>query len=173
MSSLNIGLVNKIEVKSIGKPGERTFNISVSNENGSLLIWMEKEQLLQLGMSLNRFISTNESNSDPTSFTSKQTVLEFVNIEFKTTEMSLTYDSYSDMFTLTAHVPYQSADLDTDIQAVIFNFSRIQAQDLSKTALKVVASGRSPCPLCGGPLDPTGEHFCVKKNGHNIGNVTK
>ena len=173
MNSLNIGLVDKIEVKSIGKPGQRTFNISVSNENSDLLIWMEKEQLLQLGMSLNKFVSNNKSNNDPAPFTSNQPVPKFVNIEFKTTEMSLIYDSYSDVFTLTVHVPYQNSDLDTDIQVVIFSFSRVQAHDLSKAALQVVASGRSPCILCGGPLDPSGVHFCVKKNGHNISNVTK
>ncbi|MBV9291748.1 MAG: DUF3090 family protein, partial [Frankiales bacterium] len=32
-------------------------------------------------------------------------------------------------------------------------------------ALRVVAAGRPPCPLCGNPLDPQG-HVCPRQNGH-------
>jgi uncharacterized repeat protein (TIGR03847 family) len=32
-------------------------------------------------------------------------------------------------------------------------------------ALRVVASGRPPCPLCGRPLDPGG-HICPRRNGY-------
>lgn len=34
-------------------------------------------------------------------------------------------------------------------------------------ALRVVASGRPPCPLCGAPLDPRG-HICPRRNGHYV-----
>jgi uncharacterized repeat protein (TIGR03847 family) len=32
-------------------------------------------------------------------------------------------------------------------------------------ALRVVAAGRPPCPLCSLPLDPEG-HICPRQNGH-------
>ncbi len=32
-------------------------------------------------------------------------------------------------------------------------------------ALRVLAAGRPPCPLCGQPLDPQG-HLCPRRNGH-------
>jgi uncharacterized repeat protein (TIGR03847 family) len=32
-------------------------------------------------------------------------------------------------------------------------------------ALRVIAAGRPPCPLCGQPLDPQG-HLCPRRNGH-------
>ena len=34
-------------------------------------------------------------------------------------------------------------------------------------ALRVVAAGRPPCPLCGQPLDPQG-HLCPRRNGHRL-----
>jgi uncharacterized repeat protein (TIGR03847 family) len=34
-------------------------------------------------------------------------------------------------------------------------------------AVRVVASGRPPCPLCGQPLDPIG-HICPRRNGHYV-----
>ena len=40
-----------------------------------------------------------------------------------------------------------------------------QARAFAGRALKVVASGRPDCPLCGRPLDPEG-HICVRQNGY-------
>lgn len=34
-------------------------------------------------------------------------------------------------------------------------------------AMRVIASGRLPCPLCGQPLDPQG-HICPRRNGHYV-----
>ena len=39
------------------------------------------------------------------------------------------------------------------------------ARAFAKRALRVVAAGRPPCPLCGNPLDPEG-HICPRQNGH-------
>lgn len=39
------------------------------------------------------------------------------------------------------------------------------ARSFAKRALAVVAAGRPPCPLCGGPLDPGG-HICPRANGY-------
>jgi uncharacterized repeat protein (TIGR03847 family) len=39
------------------------------------------------------------------------------------------------------------------------------ARAFAKRALRVVAAGRPPCPLCGNPLDPQG-HVCPRQNGH-------
>jgi uncharacterized repeat protein (TIGR03847 family) len=39
------------------------------------------------------------------------------------------------------------------------------ARAFAKRALRVVAAGRPPCPLCGNPLDPQG-HICPRQNGH-------
>lgn len=41
------------------------------------------------------------------------------------------------------------------------------ARSFVARAARVVASGRSPCPLCGAPLDPRG-HICPRRNGHYV-----
>ncbi len=41
------------------------------------------------------------------------------------------------------------------------------ARSFVARAVRVVASGRPPCPLCGAPLDPTG-HICPRRNGHYV-----
>ena len=40
----------------------------------------------------------------------------------------------------------------------------VMAQQFARQAERVVASGRSPCPFCGEPLDPGG-HLCSRRNG--------
>ena len=49
--------------------------------------------------------------------------------------------------------------------SVQFSFSRRRGEQMADRALEIVAAGRRPCPLCGGPINPDG-HFCVKVNGH-------
>jgi uncharacterized repeat protein (TIGR03847 family) len=39
------------------------------------------------------------------------------------------------------------------------------AREFIARAMRVVAAGRPPCPLCGEPLDPQG-HLCPRRNGH-------
>jgi hypothetical protein len=39
------------------------------------------------------------------------------------------------------------------------------AEAFAQDALRVVASGRPPCPVCGEPLDPQG-HLCARRNGY-------
>ena len=41
------------------------------------------------------------------------------------------------------------------------------ARGFVERALRVVRSGRPPCPLCGNPLDPQG-HICPRRNGHYV-----
>ena len=40
-----------------------------------------------------------------------------------------------------------------------------QARAMASRGSAAVESGRPPCPLCGGPLDPSG-HLCPRLNGH-------
>ena len=40
-----------------------------------------------------------------------------------------------------------------------------QARAMATRGTVAVESGRPPCPLCGGPLDPSG-HVCPRLNGH-------
>ena len=40
-----------------------------------------------------------------------------------------------------------------------------EARRFVARALRVLAAGRPPCPLCGQPLDPQG-HLCPRRNGH-------
>ena len=59
-----IGICDHILADSVGKPGKRTFKIYAKSNDGLLIVWMEKESLFQIGISLAQFIATN---SEPVS----------------------------------------------------------------------------------------------------------
>jgi uncharacterized repeat protein (TIGR03847 family) len=44
-------------------------------------------------------------------------------------------------------------------------FSPAEGRRFVARAVRVLAAGRPPCPLCGQPLDPQG-HLCPRRNGH-------
>jgi uncharacterized repeat protein (TIGR03847 family) len=44
-------------------------------------------------------------------------------------------------------------------------FTAAQARAMASRGSAAVERGRPPCPLCGGPLDPSG-HICPRLNGH-------
>jgi uncharacterized repeat protein (TIGR03847 family) len=161
----NLGLVEYINAESKGRPGQRTFNITARSRRGEAVVWMEKEQLLQVGASLKQFIDTRESTADPAPFGLDLKPNDYlIEMDFKTPQMTLRHDPASDVFTLSAERYGEDKAEPEDV--VEFSFTRKDAEALANRALKVVASGRPPCPLCSGPLTSGEQHFCVRVNGH-------
>jgi uncharacterized repeat protein (TIGR03847 family) len=127
---------------------------------------MEKEQLFQVAASLKQFLATRESTADPVPFDMDiKPAAGVIDAEFKTPQMTLRHDPASDVFTLAAE-DYGEGEAEEPEQVVEFSFSRQDAEELADNALRVVAAGRPPCPLCGGPLTAGEAHFCVRVNGH-------
>ncbi|MDA0676940.1 MAG: DUF3090 family protein [Chloroflexi bacterium] len=166
MALLKLGLTDYLHAESHGRPGQRTFNITARSPRGSAIVWIEKEQLFQVGATIKQFIASREPVSDPLPFElGSDSSSEFVDTEFKTPQMTLRHEPASDVFTLLAE-NFGEDDSDEPEHIVEFSFTRDQAVQLAERALEVVASGRPPCPLCTGPINSGEDHFCVKVNGH-------
>ncbi len=164
----DLGLVDYIHCESIGQPGQRTFNITARSDRGETVVWMEKEQLFQVGVSLRQFLATRETPPDPAPFDTPPIDSPVpIHVEFKTGEMSLKHDPASDVFTLIASDIPREENQSEPIAEITFSFQRDQAEEISKRSVTVVAAGRKPCPLCEAPLNPGENHFCVKVNGYN------
>ena len=178
----DLGLVDSVIPEATGKPGERTFKITARSSRGRATVWMEKEQLFQIGISIKQFTAARPAVRDPARFVPEGPAPEPpVEIEFKAGDMSLRHDAASDVFTLSAanfaddegdDGPRQQREQGQAVQALV-SLSRTDAEQLADRVLEVVAAGRRPCPLCGAPLDAGGpstgsgqDHFCVRKNGY-------
>ena len=166
----DLGLVDSLTPESIGEPGQRTFRITATSSRGEAIVWMEKEQLFQIGVSVKQLTATRKEPSQPAEFVPDSPAGPFpIAAEFKTGELALKHDGASDVFTLEA----KSGESDeenpsTEPDSVQFSFTRRLGEQMADRALEIVAAGRRPCPLCGGPINPDG-HFCVKVNGHRQG----
>ncbi len=171
----DLGLADSAEAESIGKPGERTFRIVAKSGRGKATIWMEKEQLRQVGVSIKELTAAHPAVRNPAPPDARAAGARRFDVELRAGEMSLRHDPASDAFTLSASSASEDDD-QPETQAgtpapdeqpvdVVMTLTREHAERLADRALEAVAAGRKPCPLCGAPLDPGG-HFCARKNGH-------
>ena len=57
--------IDIMEATDVGEPCQRTFKITVSSPRGEAVVWMEKEQLFQIGLSIKQFVSVEDAPSSP------------------------------------------------------------------------------------------------------------
>ena len=163
-------MADSVEAEAIGVPGKRTFKITAASRRGVAVVWMEKEQLFQVAVSVRRFLAAGAETAPPDLHPAPPRPGAPVVAEFKAGEMSLRYDASTGVLTLMAAAMEVQEDaelpgLEEAPAAVQFSFTRPMAETLAERALEACAAGRRPCPFCGGPMDPEG-HFCVRTNGH-------
>lgn len=153
--------VTGLRAEALGEPGKRTFRILVDGTANSATLWLEKEQLLQLAMGIQRLMATLPDDQDDQTARLEGEPPMPANLEFKVFKFVLGHDAGRGFF-VDAH---GEEDADGETSTVRVWASNAQAREFSKEALRVCASGRPLCPLCGGPIDPTG-HSCPRVNGH-------
>ncbi|MBV9614152.1 MAG: DUF3090 family protein [Ktedonobacteraceae bacterium] len=180
--SIELGPVWLLGADAVGRPGQRRFRLFVQSARGSAILWMEKEQLNSLSLSLDRVLAhltegqvlrveaqvgeRAQPGKMPPDFPRTPTY------EFQVGQMNLGYDEDRDIFLL-AMTPLEiEMEPGQEPQVVLredeevsFLFSQEDARELSISISAVVSAGRPVCPLCHTPLDG-GPHACVKQNGH-------
>jgi uncharacterized repeat protein (TIGR03847 family) len=181
--SIELGSVELLGADAIGQPGQRRFCLFARSWRGSALMWMEKEQLNRLSLTLDRVLAQLTEGQvlrteaqvgirpAPTSLPAD--FPRTPEYDFRQSQLSLAYDQSEAMFSCTVtpvevimELGEEPQALPHDEEAVSFLFTHKQAQDLSSTITVLVTGGRPTCPLCGAPLDG-GPHACVKQNGHH------
>jgi uncharacterized repeat protein (TIGR03847 family) len=168
----DLGLIAQIKADAQGVPGQRKFRLLVEAQRGSACLWLEKEQLLQLGIAIKRLIAemSQEEPSIPLENLSTQ-YSDNSDIEISERDRDLTVDTITlghdqgqDLFLLAV----QGADTDDErLQGVRFWAEGQQLDALADEAFEVCASGRPLCPLCGVPINSNEDHVCSRSNGHH------
>jgi len=192
---MNLGAVNLLGADAVGEPGQRRFRLFARSRRGAMLIWIEKEQLSNLALELDRLLAqltegrilrtiaeAPETGKDmiqrplsgmPANFPkSPDYELQASGPGGQAVQMILSYDEGRDLFELLA-VPVdiilqagqEPQAAIREDDAVSLLFTQEQAHELSSTITTLVTSGRPVCPLCHTPLDG-GPHACVRQNGH-------
>ena len=167
---VDLGLVDSIKAETVGQPGQRTFNITARSSRGQAIVWMEKDQLLQLALAIRQLSEEQEANDSRIGFIPEYAHTgDPVSVEFKAGDMRLRYDGASDVFTMEATDPSIGSDDDPDEEeqvAVQFSFKRSDAVAMAEEGQEIVAAGRPICPYCHNIIEPDG-HVCPKTNGHS------
>lgn len=157
---MDLGVVRDLRAESFGEPGSRTFRLLIPQENGSVSLWLEKEQIVMLGSALRELLSRVPGNQghEPSTGDAASFLGE---IEARVGSLAVGYDPERMGFSL------EASDFVTafDLESIRFITPRAVFETLADQLQAIVSAGRPRCPLCGRPL--TGEpHFCPPSNGH-------
>ena len=161
-----LGSLSSIEARTFGEPGQRTFHMAIQAGPAYGTVWLEKEQLFQLGVYLQDTLQSlsEEDRERPSQPREPEWSGEVATIDFKVAQLLLSHDASANSFYLLA---YEGEDEESTDEAASVSFwiTIDQAERLAEEALRICASGRPRCFLCGLPINPEG-HVCPRSNGH-------
>jgi uncharacterized repeat protein (TIGR03847 family) len=170
---------------TIGEPGQRTFFLQAREGRRVVSVVLEKVQVAVLADRLGQLLTELErrglarpAEAQPASDAAP--LDEPLNEAFRAGALTLGWDSDAERILIEAR---SQTDDEADPEAVaemdegdddedgpdLFRV-RVTAPVAAlfvDRAVRVVSSGRPPCPLCGQPLDATG-HICPRRNGHYV-----
>lgn len=152
---------------AVGLPGKRTFFLGIGDKNNWVRIWLEKEHLQALTQGIRqlpsvlsqrhiRFSDEEESPTFPDGFPSG-----LPSVELDVIQVLLGYDEHRKA--TIAFVVERSGAKEKNQLKVYSTMTVAQLKRLGSQVKKVCAAGRPLCPICGGPINPSG-HTCPEQN---------
>jgi len=189
----DFGLPDRFVAGTVGQPGSRTFFLQAKRGSALVSVVLEKVQVQVLaermalllaevarrGVRVPEALAPGDDDAAP---------LDEPLVEaFRVGTMTLAWDGESDEIVVEARArdedeedegtedegtededeeEVELSDDDPDGPDLLrVRLTPTRARAFAERALRTVAAGRPPCPLCGQPLDPTG-HLCPRRNGY-------
>ena len=162
---------------TVGPPGGRTFFLQAVQGRRVVSVSLEKEQVAVLAERVNDVLDELSATDDvPEMPQDNDPLTTPIDDEFRVSTLSLAWEPEERVLVIACHdrqVELAPTDDGEELQEVTdpdANMVRViigpaEAREFARRSLASVAGGRSPCPFCGGPLDPTG-HICPRANGY-------
>jgi uncharacterized repeat protein (TIGR03847 family) len=169
---------------TVGQPGARTFYLQASGSGRTVSVALEKMQVSALAERLNDLLDEvrRRQGADsiipsvaPSQLEDVAPLESPVEEEFRVGTLAMAWDEDDNLVIIEAQSVIEGepeaedgdapSDVETNADMLRVRLSPAIARAFAKRALRVVAAGRPPCPLCGNPLDPEG-HICPRQNGH-------
>ncbi|MEX2374271.1 MAG: DUF3090 family protein [Dehalococcoidia bacterium] len=165
---IDFGLVDAVDAEAIGQPGQRTFRLRARSGDSYAALWLEKEQIAQLGRLFSQLIA-DRSRLRGQPVAPVEDVGNFPlepQVDLHVARLGLDYDTDQEHIVLLADD--ESALERGASPAFRMEISRDQALNAMQVIEDAVAGGRPLCPLCHQPLEFEGQpHFCPGGNGHS------
>jgi len=167
---------------TLGEPGQRTFFLQARDGGRVVSVVLEKVQVAVLADRLGALLLELDRRGiapvdvdDTLEDTSP--LDEPLNEAFRAGALTLGWDGDAERVLVEARAesedgepidPDEDDDEDEDGPDLLrVRMTADAARSFVERAVRIVASGRPPCPLCGQPLDPNG-HLCPRRNGHYV-----
>jgi uncharacterized repeat protein (TIGR03847 family) len=149
---------------TVGPPGKRVFYLQAQGDGLVVTLKCEKGQVGALADYLAGLLAdlpTVEEGSVPTLLD----LVEPVVPEWSVGTLAVAWDDTNDRMVLVAEelLTEEEQEVTAEVARARFLLTRAQVAAFVDRARELVAGGRPPCPLCGGPLDPEG-HACPRLN---------
>jgi uncharacterized repeat protein (TIGR03847 family) len=153
----DIGVCAILQAEAVGPPGQRRFRLRASGEHGSVLLWLEKEELSELALTVKRMLRTpvKPAFAATTLIADDETRPDF---EAQVTRLALGYDRTADRYMLLAQLS------DDEDDAIVLWAERDLLDRMADQAFEVRDAGRPRCPLCAALLQEGRRHVCPRAN---------
>lgn len=173
---------------TVGQPGERTFFLQARDGGRVVSVALEKTQVAVLADRLGELLAELGRRGVPGAQEAADQAMATSDLDmapldeplveaFRAGSLTLGWDGGTDRVLIEARAmddegnaidPDEDDDEDEDGPDLLRVLMPIGAvRGFIDRATRVVGAGRSPCPLCGAPLDPRG-HICPRRNGHYV-----
>ena len=171
---------------TVGQPGDRNFFLQARDGVRVVSVVLEKVQVAVLADRLGELLSELERRGIEAAEAAERAASSAVdtgpldeplNEAFRAGSLTLGWDGDAERVLVEARAqsedgeeidPDEDDDEDEDGPDLLrVRMTAEAARSFVERAVRIVASGRLPCPLCGQPLDPTG-HLCPRRNGHYV-----
>lgn len=169
---------------TVGPPGQRTFFLQARSGTRVTSVALEKQQVTVLAERIDELLDEVMRSGDgdstvpavaPVAMEDKQPLEQPIVEEFRAGTMTLSWDSadervvvevfpFTEEAVITPDQPEEEINEPEPEEVFLVRLEPGAARAFTKRAQSVVEAGRSPCPFCGGPIDPSG-HLCPRANG--------
>jgi uncharacterized repeat protein (TIGR03847 family) len=185
--------VDSIAAGAVGEPGQRAFYIQAEKDGQVLSVLVEKQQVAMLAERVRMLLDQveaqfpGEGEDAAASLTPEAGEIRGDPVPlFRALAIGIGFDPSRRLVVLELHerpiADEDEEDDEDDEDGAAFTeteededegegylarlyFTAAQARAMATRGTAAVERGRPPCPLCGGPLDPSG-HVCPRLNGH-------
>jgi uncharacterized repeat protein (TIGR03847 family) len=173
-------LPDRFVAGTVGEPGSRTFFLQARDGDRLVSVALEKVQVAVLADRLNDLLDELDRRGvgpgppDPPAADGSP-LDEPLREAFRAGTLTLGWDGDDGVVLVEALAVHDEDDEEGEAQpddedgpdVLRVRLSPAAARTFVERAVRVVASGRPPCPLCGQPLDPIG-HICPRRNGQYV-----
>ncbi len=190
MPEIEFDPVDSIAAGAVGEPGHRAFYIQAEKDGQVLSVLVEKQQVAMLAERVQMLLAQVETQFPEAATVPAPLAPDAGELRgdpvplFRAVAIGIGFDPSRQLVVLELHErPLGDGDEDDEDEDVEdetaaalagdvgegylarLYFTAAQARAMATRGSAAVERGRPPCPLCGGPLDPSG-HICPRLNGH-------